>query len=198
MCLLSPQHMSQQTCHCTDGFHCKNTHDILTFAGYCHTIYYHYNINLPIFFTATNLTSVSTPSESSSLTTTALLSSEITDEPSSSLISLQRKLLHLHKKMGHMNMVCLQQLIRGNCFRPNIHSLASCDAPLCHTIVFTENNIIELLLLVLLDLQIFLILLLVIVFLEINWRVHALVLFLFFEAHLPLAPIMVVLHLSIM
>jgi hypothetical protein len=132
MCLLSPQHMSQQTCNPDDGFHCKNIHGVLTFAGHHRTIHYHHFNNLPIFFTATNLSSAPSSSEHSTITTTALLSSEITDEPSSSLTPSQRKLLHLHNKMGHLNMVHLQQLIRENYFGSNFHSLASCDAPLCH------------------------------------------------------------------
>ncbi len=45
MCLLSPQHMSQQTCFPDDGFHCKNIHGILTFAGHHRTIHYHHHNN---------------------------------------------------------------------------------------------------------------------------------------------------------
>ncbi len=76
----------------------------------------------------------------SAFTTTALLSSEITDKAPLSLNTLQRKLLHLHNKICHLNMVCLQQLVRENRFGPNLCSLASCDAPLCRACLHGKQH----------------------------------------------------------
>jgi hypothetical protein len=49
MCLLSPQHMAQQTSNAMDGFNSTSHFGMLTFSGK-HTIYYNKNNNLPIIF----------------------------------------------------------------------------------------------------------------------------------------------------
>jgi hypothetical protein len=49
MCLLSPQHMVQQTKIASDGFHCKGSFGILSFGGFQYTIPYNSNNNLPKF-----------------------------------------------------------------------------------------------------------------------------------------------------
>jgi hypothetical protein len=113
MCLLSPQHMSQQTLHPDDGFHCKGPFGLFTFAGHHRTIHYNSNNNLPILFTATHLCSAISSSNNNDTvpSTVALLSSEILPDSSTTLTAPQRKLLQLHHRMGHLNMVRLQQLI---------------------------------------------------------------------------------------
>ncbi|MFN9983233.1 MAG: hypothetical protein ACK53Y_25115, partial [bacterium] len=55
MRLLSPQTVAQQTNLSTDGFLAKGLQGTLTFSGFTKTIFYHRNPNLPIFFTAPNL-----------------------------------------------------------------------------------------------------------------------------------------------
>jgi hypothetical protein len=51
MCLLSPQHMAQQTPSNTDGFISKGSFGLLTFGGFHCTIYYNSSNNLPILAT---------------------------------------------------------------------------------------------------------------------------------------------------
>jgi hypothetical protein len=50
MCLLSPQHMAQQTTSNIDGFHSMGKFGILTFSGFKRTIHYNATNNLPILF----------------------------------------------------------------------------------------------------------------------------------------------------
>ncbi len=55
MCLLSPQHLAQQTKHTSDGFHATSSSGILTFAGFHRTIPCNSTNNLPIFFLSSTI-----------------------------------------------------------------------------------------------------------------------------------------------
>jgi hypothetical protein len=57
MCLLSPQSIAQQTQNADDGFHIQPNKSIPTFIGFKKTVFYNKANNLPIFFTATDLSS---------------------------------------------------------------------------------------------------------------------------------------------
>jgi hypothetical protein len=98
MCLLSPQHMAQQTNCSTDGFHSKGSHGTLTFSGFQRTVHYNHNNNLPILFLATTFPPSTHSSTSIQGSDTVSLLSSIESEPSSNLSSTQRELLHFHQR----------------------------------------------------------------------------------------------------
>jgi len=139
MCLLSPQHMAQQTTCSTDGFYSKGNLGTLTFSGFHRTIHYNSTNNLPIIFL-----SMDTPSASTSppLQSMSLLSS--TDHPplaiNSNLSSAQRKLLHLHYKLGHLNIPCVQQLAQIGVFGSHLKSVGNCDPPVCQACVHGKQH----------------------------------------------------------
>jgi hypothetical protein len=138
MCLLSPQHMAQQTHNSADGF-ATNT-GLLTFAGHKHTIHYNASNNLPIFFTSSNITSTPSidpstiTSNFNSTTTTALIASENftpINNTECSLTTTQRKLLRVHQCMGHLNMTRIPQLACEGYFGASHVPISTCDIPLC-------------------------------------------------------------------
>jgi hypothetical protein len=132
MCLLSPQHMAQQTISERDGFNSKGKHGVLTFAGHKRTIHYNSSNNLPIIFLATIFPSSINNNISTNNNPASLLSSTSLDhETPSTLSPSQRKLLNLHYKMGHLNIPQIQQFARDGLFGSHLTSLGNCDAPLC-------------------------------------------------------------------
>jgi hypothetical protein len=140
MCLLSPQHMAQQTMNTSDGFHSHSKHGVLTFAGHKCTIYYNHNTNLPILFSAmTTCTQENTFDHLSSLSNEALLSS-IDQHPQANLSPTQRKLLKLHQKMGHLNMQQVQTFAKNGIFGPAYQKLGTCDLPLCKSCMHSKQH----------------------------------------------------------
>jgi hypothetical protein len=132
MCLLSPQHMAQQTPSNTDGFISKGSFGLLTFGGFHCTIYYNSSNNLPILFLTSNLSnSPSTTIVPPTDTTTAALLSSIDSSDTSNLTSNQQRLLHLHCKLGHLHMTKVQQLAKSGIFGLSFIPLSTCDPPLC-------------------------------------------------------------------
>jgi hypothetical protein len=131
--------MAQQTTCSTDGFYSKGNFGTLTFSGFRHTIHYNSTNNLPIIFL-----SMDTPSSSTSppLQSMSLLSS--TDHPplaiNSNLSSAQRKLLHLHYKLGHLNIPCVQQLAQIGVFGSHLKSVGNCDPPVFQACVHGKQH----------------------------------------------------------
>jgi hypothetical protein len=76
MCLLSPQQLMQQTSKPRDVFTIQNHSGQLIFDGPIKMIYYNKNNNLPILFTASNLSTAPCHPSSLPSSTTALLASE--------------------------------------------------------------------------------------------------------------------------
>lgn len=90
MCLLSPQHMAQQTVQSFDGFNSKDHFGILTFGGFHHTIPYNATKNLPILFLATDLSTTPSLNINNNIpnTNAAFLSStDLSDESTSNITS---------------------------------------------------------------------------------------------------------------
>jgi hypothetical protein len=84
------------------------------------------------------------PSSSTSppLQSTSFLSS--TDHSplaiNSNLSSTQRKLFHLHYKLGHLNIPCVQQLDRIGVFGSHLKSVGNCDPPVCQACVHGKQH----------------------------------------------------------
>jgi hypothetical protein len=140
MCLLSPQHLAQQTNCSSDGFHSKGSHGILTFSGFQRTVHYNHNNNLPILFLATTFPSSTHSSTSIQGSDTTSLLSSIESEPSSNLSSTQRKLLHFHQLMGHLHMNKIQELARAGLFGRSLQTIGSCDIPLCKSCLHGKQH----------------------------------------------------------
>jgi len=131
MCLLSPQSVLQQTKRSTDGFQVFQNKGIFTFAGHKKTICYNQANNLPIFFTATDLSktnNLSTPYDKNSRVSAFLMS------------IIQRKLLQKHHQMGHLHMSRIQDLARQGFFGITNKNLANCDAPLCKACIHGKQH----------------------------------------------------------
>jgi len=134
MKLLSPQQICQQTNYPDDDFIVHASHGTLRFASHQRTIYYNPINNLPIFFTSSNPSELSsTSSENSSITpaTSALLRSANLDT-CSPLSGPQCHLLLKHQQLGQLHMACVQQLARDGIFGPSYKAIMHCDLPLCH------------------------------------------------------------------
>jgi len=140
MCLLSPQHMAQQTSSSSDGFNSLGPFGVLTFSGFKRTIYYNHNNNLPILFLATDLSSPATSSSTPTGTDNVSLLSSMVTEPSSNLSSAQRKLLHLHQRMGHLHMTKVQELARTVFFGRSLQNIGTCDIPLCKSCLHGKQH----------------------------------------------------------
>jgi hypothetical protein len=139
MCLLSPQHMAQHTNPDTDGFNSTGKFGILTFSGHQRTIHYNSANNLPIIFLASNFATSST-----SETPHCLYSSNIDlnneTNTNENLSSSQRKLLNIHYKLGHPNMIRLQQLAREGLLGPSNICISKCDIPVCKACVHGKQH----------------------------------------------------------
>jgi hypothetical protein len=134
MNLLSPQHLAQQTALPSDGFHSKGASGTLTFGSFKRTIPYNSSNNLPILFLASNYSTSQTAivPHTTNDTTAALLSSlDGFDESRSNLSVTQRKLLHLHQKLGHLHMAKIQALARLGHLGRAVQSISNCEPPLC-------------------------------------------------------------------
>jgi hypothetical protein len=93
MCLLSPQHMAQQTTSTADGFICQSKYGFLTFCGFHSTIPYNASNNRPIIFMAQDLSPSCHPSSLLDTSTFALLSSlDLVPDETSTLSTNQCKL----------------------------------------------------------------------------------------------------------
>jgi hypothetical protein len=118
--------MAQQMTSDIDGFHSMRKFSILTFSGFKRTIHYNTTNNLPILFLTHDFSSPTPLIDPLLDHTTSLLSSTSTDiEPTSNLSAKQRKLLHIHYKMGHLHMSKIQQLARDGLFGGNLTTLGS-------------------------------------------------------------------------
>jgi hypothetical protein len=138
MCLLSPQHMAQQTTNDSDGFNSKGKFGTLTFAGHIRTIHYNSSNNLPIIFLASDFTdaNITTDNNPASLLSSIHLETDNNHQLSPS----QRKLLNLHYKMGHLHMTKIQQLARDGIFGTHLTSLGKCDIPLCRACIHGKQH----------------------------------------------------------
>ncbi len=142
MCLLSPQHMAQQSTSDSDGFNSKGQYGILYFAGFQHTIHYNSSNNLLILFSASDYSSNSTSPISSNTdphSTLFLSSTEVPFETSSNLSPSQQKLLNLHYKMGHLYMSQIQKFACDGHFG-NHTSISTYDAPLCNACLHGKQH----------------------------------------------------------
>ncbi len=128
MCLLSPQHMAQNTNSENDGFLCCGTSSVLTFSGFRRTILYNSTNNLPIIFFASDSHLITTPDSNSSA---FLSSTSVSFNPPTNLTSAQRKLLHTHQKLGHLNFDMVQHLASSGALGSSFQSAGNCPVPLC-------------------------------------------------------------------
>jgi len=115
----------------SNGFHIQAQKGTFIFSGFTKTIFYNSANNLPIFFTSTNLSTTLLSMNDLSSETLALLASDISEESSTKLSSIQRKLLHCHNSMGHMHMAHTQSLAIQGFLGPNNVKLSTCEPPLC-------------------------------------------------------------------
>lgn len=137
MCLLSPQSIAQQTQNADDGFHIQPNKSILTFTGFKKTVFYNKANNLPILFTATDLSSPPPIPNHIPSTTAALLTSiDFTDN----LSTLQWKLLQKHFQMGHLHMTQIQELAHKGFLGNSNSKLATCDPPLCKACLHSKQH----------------------------------------------------------
>ena len=49
-------------------------------------------------------------------------------------------MLHLHQKLGHVNLHCLQKLIRNSVFGSRFKLLGNCDPPLCKACIHGKQH----------------------------------------------------------
>lgn len=131
MCLLSPQSVAQVTQNSSDGFHAKSNHGIFTFAGFTKTIFYQSQNNLLIFFTSSDLTSITPNSSSLPYNSHTSLLSTTESHTTTPLSSIQQKLLLKHQQMGHLHMAKVQKLAHDGIFGAHAKNLSDCDVPLC-------------------------------------------------------------------
>jgi hypothetical protein len=133
MCLLSPQHMAQNTNNVSDGFLSQGKFAVLTFSGHQRTIHYNSSNNLPIIFLASDFTSNKTTSTYALNSHTVHESVIPTHVPEhiENLTPSQRKLLLFHNKLGHHNMKQIQQFAREGLLGTSNKCISNCDIPLC-------------------------------------------------------------------
>jgi len=137
LCLLCPQQVAQQTGKSKDGFYAGGTNGVLTYDGFVRTIPYNGRNGLPLLFAADPNTikptfSPSIPDSCTSEHVRVLLASEISLPSNTNLSRPQRKLLHVHERLGHIGMDEIQQLARNGYFGESLTCIGSCDKPLCH------------------------------------------------------------------
>jgi hypothetical protein len=132
--------MTQHTNPDTDGFNSTGKFGILTFSGLQRTIHYNSANNLPIIFLASVFATSST-----SETPHCLYSSNIDlnneTNTNDNLSSSQRKLLNIHYKLGHPNMIQLQQLAREGLLGPSNICIGKCDIPVCKACVHGKQHL---------------------------------------------------------
>lgn len=134
MRLLSPQTIAQQTCKLNDGFQAFGTYGSLHFVGRTKTIHYNNKNNLPIFFTASNLSNLPQPT---TLLATHLSAYNSVDDifSTDTLTAIQRKLLLKHQQLGHLSMTKIQQLAKAGHLGASCQNLSTCDPPMCKACV---------------------------------------------------------------
>jgi hypothetical protein len=137
MCLLSPQHMAQNTNSENDGFLCRGTSSVLTFSRFCCTILYNSTNNLPIIFFASDPHLMTTLDSNSSA---FLSSTSASFEPPTNLTSDQRKLLHAHQKLGHLNFDMVQHLACSGALGSSFRFAGNCPVPLCHACIHGKQH----------------------------------------------------------
>lgn len=128
MCLLSPQQMAQHTASSSDGFICRGAYTTLTFLGFQRTIPCSSLNNLPIFFFTMDPSSTNTNYHPFA---SLLSSTSASSDTSTNLSSVKKKLLHMHQKLGHLNIPAVQNLARSGAFGSSLKSISNCEVPLC-------------------------------------------------------------------
>jgi len=132
ICLLCPQQVAKQTNNPQDRFNAGGLFGSLTYEGFVRTVPYNGRNGLPLIFADAPM------SHASSTTcpnphTAAYLSTALPDDlPNTNLSKSQRKLLHIHERMAHLNFDEIQNLARSGYFGDSLRCIGSCDKPLCH------------------------------------------------------------------
>ncbi len=128
--------MAKQTGKSTDGFLVGGTNGTFTYDDFVRTVPYNGRNGLLLLFTTDPATIQSTqtstnPASCTSNYVQALLSTEI--PPSfMNLSRVQHKLLHIHERMGHLGLDEIQHPAHTGYFGDSLHSIGSCEKPLCH------------------------------------------------------------------
>jgi hypothetical protein len=141
MCLLSLQSVAQQTTNSNDGFLARCSHGKLIFSVHTKTIHYNSQTNLPIFFTASDL-SYPAPNIQylASSSPSSYIASDITTNITNNLIPIQLKLLLKHQQLGHLQMSTVQKMANEGLFGAAYKSIANCDIPLCKACIHAKQH----------------------------------------------------------
>ncbi len=129
MNLLSPQQLAQQTKCSVDGFTALATIGILKFASHQRSVLLEPSSNLPILHTVgVSSTTIATLHE-------ALVCAFHTRIDN--LTEVQKQLLHVHHRLGHLGFGSIQALARSGLLPKQ---LASCPKPLCSSCQFGKAH----------------------------------------------------------
>ena len=137
LCVCSALNIWLSTLPDNDGFLCCGTLSILTFSSFCCTIPYYSMNNLPIIFFATDPQSIDTADHPY---TSLLISSSDPSSTPTNLTSKQKKLLHAHQKLGHLNFDAVQHIAQSGVLGSSFQSIGNCVIPLCHACIHGKQN----------------------------------------------------------